>query len=107
MTEKPGRKKIPYSASLPNWLKHLGTSINDVPRFLAIFYLPTLVLLNVPFWGLSWTPLPTLISDVINGLSNLHFDHFDITEETMDMVCVILAVQKNSKKVLLVNNGVP
>ena len=48
-----------------------GTSINDVPRFLAIFDLPTyLVLLyNVPFWRLSWTPLPTLISDVINGRS--------------------------------------
>ena len=24
---------------------------------------------NVLFWGLSWTPLPTLISDVINGRS--------------------------------------
>ena len=37
-----------------------GTSINDVPRFLAIFKPPTyLVLLyNVPFWGLSWTPPP-------------------------------------------------
>ena len=47
-----------------------GTSINDVPCFLTIFDLPTyLVLLyNVRFWGLSWTPLPTLISDVINGL---------------------------------------
>ena len=45
--------------------------INDVPRFLAIFDLPTyLVLLyNVPFLGLSWTPLPTLIRDVINGRS--------------------------------------
>ena len=32
-------------------------------------YLPTyLVLLyNVRFWELSWTPLPTLIQDVING----------------------------------------
>ena len=48
-----------------------GTSINDVTRFLAIFDLPTyLVLLyNVQFWGLSQTPLPTLISDVINGRS--------------------------------------
>ena len=38
-----------------------GTSINDVPRFLAIFDLPTyLVLLyNVRFLGLSWTPLLT------------------------------------------------
>jgi hypothetical protein len=53
-------------------LRNRGTSINDVPRFLAIFDLPTyLVLLyNVPFWGLSWTPLPsTLISDIINGRS--------------------------------------
>ena len=34
-------------------------------------YLPTyLVLLyDVRFWGLSWSPLPTLISDVINGRS--------------------------------------
>ena len=50
-----------------------GTSINDVPRFLAIFDLPTyLVLLyNVRFLGLSWIPLPTLISDVINGRSLL------------------------------------
>ena len=48
-----------------------GTSINDVPNFLAIFDLHTyLVLLyNVQFGWLSWTPLPTLISDVINGRS--------------------------------------
>ena len=48
-----------------------GTFINDVPRFLAIFDLPTyLVLLyNVPFLGLSWTPLPALIWDVINERS--------------------------------------
>ena len=34
-------------------------------------YLPTyLVLLyNVPYWGLSWTPLPTLLWDVINERS--------------------------------------
>ena len=40
-------------------------------RFLAIFDLPTyLVLLyNVPFGGLSWTPLPTLTWDVINERS--------------------------------------
>ena len=50
---------------------YMGTSINDVPRFLAIFDLPTyLVLLyNVPFLGLFWTPLPTLIWDVINERS--------------------------------------
>ena len=47
---------------------HKGTSINDVPHFLVIFDLPIyLVLLyNVPFLGLFWTPLPTLIWDVIN-----------------------------------------
>ena len=49
-----------------------GTFINDVPHFLAISdlltYIPKyLVLLyKVPFLGLSWTPLPTLIRDVIN-----------------------------------------
>ena len=50
---------------------HKGTSINDVPCFLAIFDLPTyLVLLyNVPFLGLFWTPLPTLKLDVIYGRS--------------------------------------
>ena len=49
-------------------------SINVVPLFLAIFDLPTyLVLLyNVRFGGLSWTPLPTLISDVI-GRKNVEF----------------------------------
>ena len=36
-----------------------------------LIYLPTylVLLLNIPFWGLSWTPLPTLISDTINGRS--------------------------------------
>ena len=50
--------------------------INDVPHFLTILYLPTyLVLLyNVRFWGLSWTTLPTLILEVINGRSPI----FDI-----------------------------
>ena len=50
----------------------MGTSINDVQRFLVIFDLPTYIVLlyNVQFLGLSWTPLPsTLISDVINGRS--------------------------------------
>ena len=53
---------------------NLGTFINDVSCFLAISDLPTyLVLLyNVPFLGLSWTPLPTLIRDVINERSLLH-----------------------------------
>jgi hypothetical protein len=49
-----------------------GTSINDVPCFwpFLTYLLTYLVLLyNVPFWGLSWTPLPTLISNVINGRS--------------------------------------
>ena len=57
------------------WLFSLGTSINDVPHFLAIFDLPTyLVLLyNIGFWGLSWTPpltYPNMI--VIIGLHNFH-----------------------------------
>ena len=48
-----------------------GTFINDVSCFGGIFDLPTyLVLLyNIPFLGLSWTPLPTLIWDVINERS--------------------------------------
>jgi hypothetical protein len=48
-----------------------GSSINDVQRFYAIFDLPTYLVLpyNVRFLGLSWNPLPTLISDVINGRS--------------------------------------
>ena len=51
------------------WIHSLGTSINDVPRFLAIFDLATFLFLlyNVRFGGISWTPLLTLISDVING----------------------------------------
>ena len=50
-----------------------GTSINDVPRFLAIFDLSTYLVLLYNVWlrGLSWTPLPTLISDVINGRSQI------------------------------------
>ena len=50
-----------------------GTSTNDVPRFLVIFDLPTYIVLlyNVRFLGLSWTPLPTLILDVINGRSHM------------------------------------
>ena len=53
--------------------QYLGTFNNEVPRFLAIFDLPTyLVLLyNVPFWGQFWTPLPTLIWDVIDERSHL------------------------------------
>ena len=45
--------------------------VNDVPRFLDIFDLPNyLVLLyNSHFGGYLGPPLPTLISDVINGLS--------------------------------------
>ena len=57
------------------WFKRSwGTFINDVPRFLAIFDLPTYLILlyNVPFWGLSWTPLPTLIWDVINERSLMY-----------------------------------
>ena len=45
--------------------------MTSLAHFLAIFDLPTyLVLLyNVPFLGLSWTPLPTLIWDIINERS--------------------------------------
>ena len=37
---------------------YMGTFIKDIPRFLAIFDLPTYhdILFNVPFLGLSWTP---------------------------------------------------
>ena len=47
------------------------TSTNDVRRFLPIFDLPTYPTLsyNIRFWGLFWTPLPTLKSDVIYGRS--------------------------------------
>ena len=50
-----------------------GMLIIDVPHFLAIFDLPTYLALlyNVPFWGLFWTPLPTLKRDVINGCSQI------------------------------------
>ena len=51
------------------WMDFRGTFINDVPRFLPIFYLPTFLLYDVPFLGLSWTPLSTLIWDVINERS--------------------------------------
>ena len=43
-------------------------------------YLLTYLVLpyNVRFWGLSWTRLPTLISDVINGRSQIEIPfHFD------------------------------
>ena len=58
------------------WWAPKGTSINDVPRYLAIFDLPTylVLLINIRFWGLFWTPLPTLISDVINGHSLPYYD---------------------------------
>ena len=54
---------------LPGWNK--GTSINDVPLFLVIFDQPTYLDLisTVRFWRLCLTPLPTLISNVINGRS--------------------------------------
>ena len=48
-----------------------GTFINDVPRFLAVFDLPTYLdlLYNVPFLGLSWIPLPTQYG---TSLMNVH-----------------------------------
>ena len=56
------------------WNSLFRNSIRERPLMtshLAIFYLPTyfVMLYNVPFWGLSWTLLPTLISDVINERS--------------------------------------
>ena len=70
-----------------------GTSINDVPHFFAIFDLPTyLVLLyNVPFLGLSLTPLPTLIWDVINERSPTKKDWYSRSE----------IVHRNSKQPLM------
>jgi hypothetical protein len=65
------------SIFLNSWLSTydsaMGAFINDVPCFLAIFDLPTyLVLLqNVPFLRLSWTPLPTVIRDIVNEHSLL------------------------------------
>ena len=58
-----------------------GTFINDVPRFLAIFDLPTyLVLLyNVPSLGQSWKPLPTLVWDVINECSLREIEETGLT----------------------------
>ena len=49
-----------------------GTSINDVPCFLAIFYLPTLsYYIMSDFWGYLGPPyLSTLIWDVINERSH-------------------------------------
>ena len=45
--------------------------MNDVPRFLAIF--DVLNYLTLLYFGrLSRTPLPTLVSDVINGRSPSH-----------------------------------
>ena len=50
-----------HNTKLRNRKDCKGTFINDFPGFLTIFDLPTnLVLLyNVPFLGLSWTPLPS------------------------------------------------
>ena len=61
----------------------LGTFINDVPRFFAIFDLPTyLVLLyNVPFWGLSWTPyLPKYGKSLMNDPFAVHILRFEILQ---------------------------
>ena len=61
-------------------------------------YLPFL-LYNFQFWGLSWTPLPTLMSDVINGRSktiNLYYNGgLLILTETNQWVA--LWDQKNQK----------
>ena len=38
----------------------------------STYYQYLVLLYNVQFLGLSWTPLPTIISDVINGRSGNH-----------------------------------
>ena len=60
-----------------NFIATKGTSINDVPRFFAIFDLPTyfVLLYNIRFFWLSWTLLPTPTSDVIYGHSLLWRSH--------------------------------
>ena len=40
----------------------VGLNLCNLPTYLVQLY-------NIKFWGLSWTPLPTLISDIINGHS--------------------------------------
>ena len=71
----------------------MGTSINEVPRFLAIFDIPSyLVLLyNVQFLGLSWTLLSTLISDVINGRSlckKIYTKHLSVYLGSLDQLSI-------------------
>ena len=72
--------------------------------FLAIFDLPTyLVLLyNVRFWGLYWTPLPTLMSDVINGRSL--FNKLSATKGQLISKCLyeIIVWTKIPTKILIV-----
>ena len=65
------RRALPDITSGPEVRKSYKIRTVWKPCFLVIFDLPTyLVLLyNVPFFGLSWIPLPTLISDVIDGRS--------------------------------------
>ena len=62
---------------------------------MAIFDLPTnsVLLYNVPFWGLSWTPLPTLIWDVINERS--------LTQKFLayiDIGLLFFSIQEHKKK---------
>ena len=70
-----------------------GTSINDVPPFLAIFDLPTLSYsITSNFWGyLGPSYLSTLISDVINGLSLVLMNTYDLYLRT----CIILVCTNN------------
>jgi hypothetical protein len=69
---------IPKSTQLKTNIHSLVVIIiNERPSIMSHIFWPCLtylpinfvLLYNIPFWGLSWTPLPTLISDVINGHS--------------------------------------
>ena len=70
--------------------------------------IPERCVYNVPFWGLSWTTLPTLISDVINGrslfesgssLSFLSFSLWDVDAGSTDIIVInICSVPSNSFK---------
>ena len=80
--------------------------------FLAIFDLPTyLVLLyNVPFWGLSWTTLPTLIWDVINerSLTQMNSSITHIYLQVWALFALLLGyyAQNCSKKMMLAPSSI-
>jgi hypothetical protein len=65
--------KCAFDAASLTIMLYQGTSINDVPRFLAILtYLSTLSYsIKSELGGYLEPPLPNLISDVINGRSHM------------------------------------